>query len=240
MNYKMMNLNIQKILTALFLLLLVSVLPAQEGRDIEITTISPKIVDGKYELYVPSKPLPEKPAEYSGDWTKIELNRFSSMGPYTVKAEDMLHIFAQPDSTTKPLFSLKLPVNTVKVFAMFYPKNSKEYAAKLESGLAVPWGSYYITNFSKFPISIKLGKRKETLIKSGKSLVLNASATGSEEVFIRAKYGDEVKYLRNTKWRLGAEQREFIMIHQSPDSERLRWLHAIDDKPQPEEGGEQP
>ena len=110
---------------------------------------------------------------------------------------------------------------------LLVPK-SKGYKITAIPDTTVSWGSYSLYNFSGAPIKVELGKTTKVIDKNRHALF--KSANKSQWVKITGIVKSKPRILRQTKWRLDANQREFVIYFRQAN-ETVGARHILDHKP---------
>ncbi len=96
----------------------------------------------------------------------------------------------------------------------------------------VPRGSYALVNLSGLPLAWGLDGKAPLAVAPGGRAIHKAVPGASTAVKIAMKLSDgSLRLVRNTVWQMGADQREFVLVHGTPT--RPGFHHLVDSVAEP-------
>ncbi len=117
---------------------------------------------------------------------------------------------------------------------LFLPDvNGFSYRLLSTRGTDFPFGSFKFMNFSKAQIAIQAGEQsKPVTINPNEDHVFSFKQEEFFSIKVAAKFPDEAPHLiRQTKFSIGPDWREMVLLYNRPGEERVRMLHFVDTRP---------
>lgn len=227
---KLINSNIM-VTVAVVCLFLTGQIWSQKAPKVGFKTSCVSIVDGKYKLYVPLKPIPKENKEkYDGGWLEVELNIRDAIGGYHVNSHGIIPFFDEKDATKEPIAVVKIRPSNQNMLLLFMPAKKGKYRIMPISIQESPWGSYLLVNMTGDPMMAAIGNQKAKIQKNGRR-AFRANGRKSDVAIIAGLEKGKVTVLRETEWALKAIQREIVIYYRDQRSGRIRWKHIMDTKP---------
>lgn len=207
---------------------------AQSGRSsgLAIKVVAPVIIAGAREVHVPLSPVPkDDPSSYNGKWKSMRLNAYDFTKWNRVRVSDtkIMRFFSEPDATSTELGKVKLSSTTGKQLIFFMGnQQTKNYRVFAVKNSEVEWGEYAVFNSTGTSLMFQFEKSKKVVKPQAM-----ASIKPPKDIFeakVYTNFGGKVKQIKDSRWRLTTDHREFIFCLPRPNSQRIRWVHVRDSR----------
>ncbi|MBN8458358.1 MAG: hypothetical protein J0M04_11040 [Verrucomicrobia bacterium] len=176
-------------------------------------------------------PLANEAGTGGGKWLDMKLNENSLTGPYRYHGAPVLRLYGLQDPPGKPLAEAKLPEGSANLILVLLP-NPGGYRALAIPESEAPEGSFFVMNFSPFPVAVELAGKRE-ILKPGGRASMPGGRGEDQEVRIHAVINGKPALVRSTSWRLDANQREMVFFHTPPGTGRVAAKHILSTRPEP-------
>lgn len=176
-------------------------------------------------------PLDSAGSANSAGWLEVKLNENSLTGPYRYHGPPLLRLYGMRNPPGQPLAETRLAEGSANLILVLLPKPGGYQALAIPEAEA-PDGSFFLMNFSPFPVAVELAARRE-VIKPGSRVSLPGGQGKDQDVRIHASVNGKAVLIKSTSWRLDADQREMVFFHTPPGTGRVLAKHLLSTRPEP-------
>lgn len=217
-----------RLLPLVYLLVLMAPLGAQEGiRTVVLRTAALGILGERDTVWARSADQKEAVA------LTLNVRTFSTPVKLRVAGTQLPIYLERKDAEAKdaPPPSLTLTLSGDTGLLVLLPDKDR-YRAFVVPGSEAPRDSYVLVNLSSSPLAWSVDGKPPMGVAPGGRMVHAVTPGTSTSVKIAMKLPDgSQRLVRNTVWEMGSGQREFILVHGTPD--RPGFHHLVDSATEP-------